>query len=155
MSKHGARTVRGYVRFPRTTQEKKMNEAHIEYVRGKRRPNCLPDAWDDISSQGLYYRCWKNRFKKKHQWDKKPLKRTYQLASWNSCEWYKGFVFREMLNSNGSITVDICREGSKFAIITHTEEKNRYWKRYTDVRKIIDDLVDKGIGYNVRRDVLE
>jgi len=147
MGKHGARSIGWSLRCPRTQQEKKMNDAHIEYVRGKRRPNRLPDAWDDINSEGLYRRSWKDRFKKRYQWDKKPLKRTRFYSSWSWNRWYRGFVIREHGTSNGDAFIQICEEGSKFPILEYKYERNRYWKNYINACEIIDNLIDKGVGY--------
>jgi hypothetical protein len=57
-----------YYKRPKTTQEARWSEAHVGYVRGKRRKNYLPNAWDDYPrSDGYIKRSWKKN-KKKHQW---------------------------------------------------------------------------------------
>jgi len=43
-----ARRSGHWLRFPRTTQEKRAYYGSEEYVRPKRRPRRLADAWDDI-----------------------------------------------------------------------------------------------------------
>jgi len=62
----GKNSVHPYVRCMRTTQERKIGFAHYKYVRGKRRPNSLPNAWDDIW-HARRTRGWK-RTKKRRQW---------------------------------------------------------------------------------------
>lgn len=37
-----------FYRRPKTTQEKRLGYEDTEYVRGKRRPHMLPDAWEDM-----------------------------------------------------------------------------------------------------------
>lgn len=57
-----------WYKTPRTTQEARWSEAHIEYVRGKRHRRYLPNAWDDYPrSDRLIKRSWKKN-KKKKQW---------------------------------------------------------------------------------------
>jgi hypothetical protein len=62
-------TVRLSYRSPRTTQEKRWFYAHMLYVRPKRRPVMLPEAWDDIWIADNKQKGWK-RTKKKKQWMK-------------------------------------------------------------------------------------
>jgi len=52
---------------PHTTQEKKAYYSSIEFVRAKRRPTNLADAWDDqfIGMQ----KGWKWKSKKRKQWE--------------------------------------------------------------------------------------
>ena len=59
---------RGYFRRPRTTQERKWNEAHQKYVRGRRSPKLLPTTWDDQFNSRGDSRSWKDKFKKRRQW---------------------------------------------------------------------------------------
>ena len=57
-----------WYKTPRTTQEKRWNEAHIEYVRGRRHKKYLVSAWDDYPrSDSFIKRSWKKN-KKKKQW---------------------------------------------------------------------------------------
>lgn len=52
----GRRRHGSYFRHPRTTSECRAYYAYPAFIRGKRRPNCLPNAWDDIP----HYRKYKN-----------------------------------------------------------------------------------------------
>lgn len=52
-------------RHPRTTQEKRRNDAEPEFCRAKRRPSNLPDAYDDFFI--IVPRSWK-RLRRRHQW---------------------------------------------------------------------------------------
>ena len=54
-----------YYRMIRTTQEKRYNYAHKDFVRGKRRQ--LPSAWDDLPREYRRRESWKNS-KKRKQW---------------------------------------------------------------------------------------
>lgn len=59
-----------YYKRPKTTQERRLSYAYEGYVRGKRRDNNLPNAWDDYPRSDLRVRrCWK-RSKVKKQWMK-------------------------------------------------------------------------------------
>jgi hypothetical protein len=62
-------SIRGsykYFRGIKTTQERRMNEAHKKYVRGKR--SKLPSAWDDRVRTDLRIKhSWKKQ-KKRKQW---------------------------------------------------------------------------------------
>lgn len=57
---------RTYFRHPRTTQEQRMNEAHFEYVRGRRRK--LPTAWDDLNYSRRGGKSWKDYTRRKKQY---------------------------------------------------------------------------------------
>ena len=60
-----------YHRHPRTLQEMRWNEAHKEYVRGRRNHHgyCgLPSSWDDIPR--TIQKTWKVQRKKRKQWMK-------------------------------------------------------------------------------------
>ena len=63
-----------YHRRIKTTQEHRMNEAHMseygdEMVRGKRRYRQLPNSWDDVPT-GIWdgRKCWKHNSKRRKQW---------------------------------------------------------------------------------------
>ena len=57
-----------WYKTPHTTQEKRWNIAHFEYVRGKRHPSYLADVWDDyVRSDVRTRKSWKKN-KKKTQW---------------------------------------------------------------------------------------
>lgn len=58
----------GYFRHPRTTQERRWNEAHRGYVRGRRSPKIIPSAWEDMMKSRDDSKCWKDKFKKPKQW---------------------------------------------------------------------------------------
>jgi len=56
-----------YYRKPQTTQEQRWNEAHQEYVRSRRHPHNLPNAWDDWPRGDIRNRKnWKQN--RKTQW---------------------------------------------------------------------------------------
>jgi hypothetical protein len=55
---------------PRTTQERRWNEAHRKYVRGRRSPKVLPNAWDDGYKSRISSKSWKDKYKKRKQWMK-------------------------------------------------------------------------------------
>lgn len=55
-------------RKPKTTQERRWNEAHKRYVRGRRRRLC--SAYDDIRTSFNTGSCWKRFTKQRKQWDK-------------------------------------------------------------------------------------
>lgn len=57
----------GYCRRLRSIQERRWNEAHKEYVRG-RRMGPRPNANDDIRPSYAYGSNWKRFTKNKHQW---------------------------------------------------------------------------------------
>jgi hypothetical protein len=67
--------IRGYHRGPKTTRERRLNEAHVadygwELVRGRRR--CLPSNWDDRAVS--IYKSednWKHHSKRRKQWKPK------------------------------------------------------------------------------------
>ena len=50
----------------KTMHERRWNEAHAEFVRGKRRS--LPTVNDDIRPSFSCGSCWKRFTKNKHQW---------------------------------------------------------------------------------------
>lgn len=55
-------------RHPHTSQERRCGYAYSRYVRPNRRPNALPNSWDDYLRSDLYYnKSWKNK-KKTKQW---------------------------------------------------------------------------------------
>jgi len=55
-------------RRPRTTNEKRWNCGYDEFVRGRRKPHALPNAWDDVVRSDFYCsKSWKLQ-KKKKQW---------------------------------------------------------------------------------------
>lgn len=58
---------RNYLRYPKTTQERRYAEAHKGYIRGRRSKCNLPNAWDDIYRSNVSNKSWKNQ-KKKKQW---------------------------------------------------------------------------------------
>jgi hypothetical protein len=61
-------SFRNWYKTPKTTQEKRWNEAHKEYTRGRRGKSYLADAWDDYPrSDSFIKRSWKKRRKRK-QW---------------------------------------------------------------------------------------
>ncbi len=68
---HTGKRRRGFYNWykrPRTTQERRWNEAHIEHVRGKRHNKYLVTAWDDYPrSDSFIKRSWKKN-KKNKQW---------------------------------------------------------------------------------------
>lgn len=53
-------------RYPKTTQERRWNDAHKEFVRGKRRN--LPTTWDDLRPSFGYGSDWKRFTKKRKQY---------------------------------------------------------------------------------------
>lgn len=57
-----------WLRFPHTTQEKRANQ-ELEYVRGKRHPKRLPDAWEDIPTTET--KCWKDKRKTQYRCGKR------------------------------------------------------------------------------------
>jgi len=56
---------KAWMRHPKTTQEKRANCYDREFVRGKRLPKQLPDAWDDKFVN--HPRCWKNQRKTQYR----------------------------------------------------------------------------------------
>jgi len=64
-----ARRGRHRLRFPRTTQEKRAYYGNEEYVRPKRRPRRLADAWDDIPVGQT--KNWKKRRKTQYRHNSK------------------------------------------------------------------------------------
>jgi len=52
-------------RCPRTTQERRFNEYHSIFVRGRRSTRNLPTAFDDLSNKSLCIRTWKRTKKTK------------------------------------------------------------------------------------------
>lgn len=69
----------GYFRRPRTTQERRWNEAHRKYVRGRRSPKLLPTTWDDMYKSSVDSRSWKDKFKKRRQWEDAPYQTKWNL----------------------------------------------------------------------------
>lgn len=69
----GKRYGRSWLRCIRTTNERRQNaDPEIEeFVRPARRPNVLPNAYDDIFRPTS--RSWKNQGKFRHQWERKAL----------------------------------------------------------------------------------
>lgn len=62
----GKRGGYNYYRDVKTTQERRMNCAHLEYTRGKRRN--LPSSWEDIGRSDMMNKySWKKQ-KKVRQW---------------------------------------------------------------------------------------
>ena len=63
--------VRGhYWRHPKTTQERRINSSYLlegGKVRGRRKPNRLPNLYDDQYVSNLGTKSWK-RTKKRKQW---------------------------------------------------------------------------------------
>lgn len=55
-----------FCRYPRTTQERRWNEAYKGFTRGKRRN--LPTTWDDIRPSFAYGKSWKRFTKKRKQY---------------------------------------------------------------------------------------
>lgn len=69
----------GYFRRPRTTQERRWNEAHRKFVRGRRSPKIIPSAWEDLYKSAVDSKSWKNKFKKKKQWMEVPYKESWNM----------------------------------------------------------------------------
>ncbi len=57
-----------FYKTPRTTQELRWNEAHKEYVRGKRRKGYLTNSWDDVPRSDINSNSWKDCTKRKKQY---------------------------------------------------------------------------------------
>lgn len=55
----------GFLRYPKTTQEKRLNERDRGFTRGKRRN--IPSAWDDLIPRKQ--RSWKKHRKHKYRED--------------------------------------------------------------------------------------
>lgn len=74
----------GYFRRPRTTQERRWNEAHRKFVRGRRSPKMIPSAWEDQYKKAVQSKSWKNKFKKRKQWMDAPYTETwnFRLGYW-------------------------------------------------------------------------
>ena len=63
-----------WYKVPKSTQEKRWFFAYPEYVRDKRRPRMLPNAWDDWKRGDVRTRkSWKNK-KIKKQWMKAGIR---------------------------------------------------------------------------------
>jgi len=78
----------GYYRRPRVHNEKVANCRDLEFVRGRRKPNNLPDSWDDILPH--YERGWKYNSKHKCQFGGSRLKIEYDDSYLNpELETYK------------------------------------------------------------------
>jgi len=59
----------GWLRYPKTTQEKRWSDAWADEgirVRPRRNKANLPDAWDDITRSDVGAKSWKRY--RKHQW---------------------------------------------------------------------------------------
>lgn len=55
-----------FCRYPRTMQERRWNEAHNKFVRGRRKN--LPTTWSDLPTSFSYGKCWKRFTKKRKQY---------------------------------------------------------------------------------------
>ena len=67
------KSLRSYMRKPKTTYEKKWSYAHKKYTRAKRRGHNLPEVYDDMWIVDNANRGWKRSIKKR-QWMKKGNK---------------------------------------------------------------------------------
>lgn len=62
-----------FYRRPKTTQEKRWGYVDREFVRGKRRPRALPDAWEDIPRSDIRIKkSWK-KYRDKQYKERKEL----------------------------------------------------------------------------------
>jgi hypothetical protein len=59
----------GAYRNPKTTQELRSNQGNNKYIRGRRKKNTLPNAWDDVARSNFKTKSWKNN-KVRKQWQK-------------------------------------------------------------------------------------
>lgn len=69
------------LRHPKTYNEKRLNATpeYKDYIRTKRKPNYLPDVYDDIFIRPE--KSWKDKTKSRKSWakhEKAPLKRNYE-----------------------------------------------------------------------------
>jgi hypothetical protein len=58
-----------WCRRVKTTQERRLNERDIEFVRGRRRPHMLPNSWDDLYIMNNRIKSWKRH--RDHQYKEK------------------------------------------------------------------------------------
>ena len=71
---HGWRGGGGFLRYPKTTQEKRWADAWKDQgvkARARRNRRNLPDAWDDICRSDCSHRSWKRH--RRYQWKEKRL----------------------------------------------------------------------------------
>jgi len=69
----------GYFRRPRTAQEKRWNTAHVRFVRGRRHAVNIPSAWEDQMKSRDSSKSWKDKFKKRKQWNWAQFKESWLL----------------------------------------------------------------------------
>jgi hypothetical protein len=117
----------GYFRRPRTTQERRWNEAHRKYVRGRRSPKLIPCCWEDQFKSRGESKSWKDKFKKRHQWDEGPFKEGWLLRHgfWNTIN------CRTNLNTHRYRRVYRCPG----CHICHTRKASTYKKRIKGRKK--------------------
>lgn len=51
-------------------QERKLSIRDKKYIRGRRKKPNLPSTWNDIYPSRMYATCWKDKTKKRKQWEK-------------------------------------------------------------------------------------
>lgn len=74
-----------WLRIPRHAGEKRAYYRNPEYVRAKRKPNNLPDPWDDVI--GLDQKTWK--VKRKKQYRSRNMLNEYCIKLYfNDYSWY-------------------------------------------------------------------
>lgn len=84
----------GYFRAPKTTNEKRQRQ-NCEYSRAKRRPNNLPDTWDDLPVRARDQKSWKHKRKTQYRGPKRGEKHSITLDNasyrilWNLEEYFE------------------------------------------------------------------
>lgn len=106
-----------YYRKIRTYQERRFNERDIEYVRGRRKPHVIRDAWDDIPNNWYGKMSWKSRTRKSKSWLRGRLK-------------HRWWFLREQLSEESNIIDWYHRGISRF----YLKQRDR-WSIYLEISK--------------------
>jgi hypothetical protein len=81
------------IRLVKTKQERTMAQRDKEHVRAKRNSTNLPNSWD---TQWITIpKSWKDRYKKRCQWEDAQVKTSYQNGTQMSSEELNDYSFRE------------------------------------------------------------
>ena len=111
-----------YYRHPKTTQEQKANERDAQYVRGKRSPHNLPNAWDDKHFEPE--KGWKSTRKTQNRVEKRG-RRHYIILSVNTASPTYFDDSREQSNKRWAFE-DYCKEHQiPYSIVKR--RKGRRW----------------------------
>ena len=111
----------GWLRSQRTTAEKRANQ-QCEYVRAKRRPHNLADAWDDKPT--IKTRCWKDYRKTQYRPDGRGAR--HEMI-FDSLSWKEEWALEEYLKDhNIPYRIEDIKESRRRKYVVRTKREKWY-----------------------------